>query len=50
MGVRNQQRETIERLESKTLDAQQFPAWGFSLEKSPVFVFHVVIPFDTMLP
>ncbi len=29
---------------------QQFPAWGFSLEKSPVFVFHVVIPFDTMLP
>ncbi len=29
---------------------QQFPAWGFSLEKSLVFVFHVVIPFDTMLP
>jgi len=32
------------------LDAQQFPTRGFSLEKSPVFVFHVVIPFDTMLP
>jgi len=29
---------------------QQFPTRGFSLEKSPVFVFHVVIPFDTMLP
>ena len=29
---------------------QQFPARGFSLEKSPVFVFHVVNPLDTMLP
>src|SRR5208283_223503 len=29
---------------------QQFPARGFSLEKSPVFVFHAVNPLDTMLP